>query len=157
MKRFLMLALAATALSFPVAVTAAKAPTDSVKGPACGNIDLGVDYTYDTPGAISGSATALSTITTPSAPSCKKGTYTVYIYDASGRNLLQSCSYPGDGVTTQFGPGCNYTSSNGDPLCIYATSQGDDGHVIDTAPNDACATPISEPITPGPSGATSFH
>jgi hypothetical protein len=151
MKRFLMLALAATALSFPAAVTAAK-PVDQVKGPACGDIDLSIDYTYDN--GISGSATATSTITT-AAPSCKKGTYTVYVYDASGTTQLASCSYTGDGVLTQFEP-CSYTSPTGDSLCVYAASQGDDGHVIDMAPNEGCAA-FGEPIEPGPSGATSFH
>jgi hypothetical protein len=154
MKRILMLALAATALSFPAAVTAAK-PVDSVKGPACNDIDLSVDYTYDTPGAQSGSATASGTITTAGAvPSCKKGAYTVYVYDASGTNRLASCSYSGDGVATQFAP-CTYTSTAGDPLCVYATSESN-GRVMDSAPNEGCAA-FGEPITPGPSGATSFH
>ena len=153
MKRFLLFALVATALSFPAGVTAAKG-TDVVKGPACGDIDLSVDYTYDTPFATSGPATAFSTITT-AVPSCKKGTYTVYVFDPSGKTQLASCSYAGNGVSTQFGP-CSYTSSAGDPLCVYATSENDDGHIIDVAPNDGC-TAFGEPIVPGPSGATAFH
>jgi hypothetical protein len=153
-KRFLMLAAVAGALCFPAAVTAAKG-TDVVRGPACGNIDLSVDYTFDVPTATSGSATVSATITTPSAPSCKKRTYAVYVYDATGSSQLGGCSYAGDGLTSQFAP-CAYTSSTGDPLCVYATSTGDDGHIIDTAPNEGCSA-FGEPITPGSSGATGFH
>jgi uncharacterized protein YcfL len=150
MKRFLMLALAATALSFPAAVTAAK-PVDQVKGPACGDIDLSIDYTFD-PGSTT-SATASSTITT-TAPSCKKVSYTVYYYDQAGTTQLASCSYPGDGVETEFAP-CTFTSPTADPLCVYATSDMN-GKIIDTAPNEGCAA-FGEPIEPGGSGATSFH
>jgi hypothetical protein len=154
-KRFLMLAAVAGALCFPAAVTAAKG-TDVVQGPACGNIDLSGDYTFNAQGADSGPATVFATITTV-APSCKKGTYTVYVFDATGATQLTNCVYPGDGVTTEFGPPCQYTSSNGADLCVYATSAGDDGHIIDTAPNEGCSTPFAEPIHAGPSAALGFH
>jgi hypothetical protein len=154
MKRFLMFAAAAGVLCFPAAVTAAKG-FDVVRGPACGDINLDVAYTFES--GNSGPATATSTFTTSSAPSCKKGTYTVYVYDASGANRLSSCAYAGDGVTIEFVPSCQYTSPTGDPLCVYATSQGDDGHIIDTAPNEGCDAFGIEPIVAGSSGATSFH
>ena len=153
MKRFLVFLAALVALSLPAVVTAAKSP-DVVKGPACGDIDLSADYTYDTPFATSGSATVTAGLTT-AAPSCKKGTYTIYVYDGSGTTQLSSCTYAGDGVSSAFGP-CQYTSLNGDPLCVYATSRGDDGHIIDMAPNEGCSA-FGEPVTPGPSGAPSFH
>jgi hypothetical protein len=150
-KRFLMLAAVAGALCFPAAVTAAKG-TDIVRGPVCGDITLEANYSYVN--GVSGPATVSSLITT-AAPSCRKGTYAVYVFDATGANQLQNCVYAGDGVTTQFGP-CNYTSSTGDPLCVYATSAGDDGHIIDTAPNEGCSA-FGEPISPTGSGALGFH
>lgn len=153
MKRFFVSLAALLALSLPTTVTAAKSP-DVVKGPACGDIDLAVDYTYDTPGANSGPATLSGALTTK-APSCKKGVYVVYVYDGSGTTQLASCTYTGDGVATSFAP-CTYASADGAALCVYATSQTNDGHFIDVAPNDGCAS-FGEPIVPGPSGATGFH
>jgi hypothetical protein len=150
MKRFLIFALAVAALSFPAVVTAAK-PTDPVKGPACGNIDLSVDYTFD-PGATS--ATVAADLTTV-APSCQKATYIVYVFDASGENELKRCTYLGDGVTSAF-QRCSYTSATAEDLCVYATSEGDDGHVIDVAPNQGCDS-FGEPLQAGSSGATGFH
>jgi hypothetical protein len=154
MKRFLLFAAAVAALIFPAVVSAAK-PVDAVQGPACGDVRLEVNYTFDTPGATSGSATASSIIDT-AAPSCAKVTYNVYYYNATGTTLLSSCSYAGNGISTQFGP-CNYTSSSGDPLCVVGTSVGDDnGHVIDSAPDQGCNA-FGEPVSAGPSGASGFN
>jgi hypothetical protein len=154
MKRFLLFAAAVAALSFPALVSAAK-PTDAVHGPTCGDITLHVDYTFDTQGATSGPATATSFLTT-AAPSCAKATYYVYYYDTSG-SLLRSCPYTGDGTSTEFGPSCVWPSETGDPLCVFGTSVGDDGHVIDSAPDLGCNA-FGEPISPSPfSGASGFN
>jgi hypothetical protein len=152
MKRFLLFAASVLALCFPAVVSAAK-PTDAVHGPTCADITLHVDYTFDTPGATSGSATATSFLTT-AAPSCLRYTYNVYYYNTSG-SLLKNCTYTGDG-TSQFA-NCNWTSPNGDPLCVVGTSVGDDaGHVIDMAPDQGCSA-FGEPVVPGPSGASGFN
>jgi hypothetical protein len=157
MKRFLVFAAAVAALSFPALVNAAK-PTDAVHGPACGDITLEPNYSYNDPTIPPGStapATAAAIIDT-AVPSCAKVTYNIYYYDASGSTLLASCSYTGDGVSMHFGP-CNYPSQNGDPLCMVGTSVGDDdGHVIDSAPDAGCSA-FGEPVSPGPSGASGFN
>lgn len=152
MKRFLLFAASVLALCFPAVVSAAK-PTDAVHGPACGNIRLEANYSFVS--GTTGPATAADFIDT-AVPTCTKLTYHVYYYSADGSTLLGSCSYQGDGVSTQFGP-CNYTDPNGQPLCMVGTSVGDDdGHVIDSAPDAGCSA-FGEPVYPGPSGATGFN
>jgi hypothetical protein len=151
MKRFLLFAASVFALCFPAVVSAAK-PTDPVHGPACGDVRLEVNYSFDN--GTSGSATASSLLTT-AAPSCSKVTYAIKYYNANGTTQLFSCSYAGNGGS-QFGP-CDYKSPTGDPLCVVGTSTGDDdGHVIDSAPNDGC-NDFAEPVSPGSSGASGFN
>jgi hypothetical protein len=144
----LVVALAA-ALAIPAA--GSSAPSDQVKGPACGDITL---FDPDQAGPPvyttrpSGTATVYAQLTT-AKPSCSSMTYTINVYDAGGTTLLNTQQFAGDNATSAF----SYSfSPAGAPsqVCIAATSSRN-GHVVDAAPNSGCYV-MALDVSPGGSG-----
>jgi hypothetical protein len=136
-KLIALLAVVGAALAIPA--TAATAPGDVVRGPACGNITLWDTEQSGPPvyrGTEGGSAMVGASLTT-AKPSCSGFTYTIYIYDESGQNLIASVTFVGDDATSLFT--WTYTFATGAPhaICIKADSTRD-GRVIDAAPNSGC-------------------
>jgi hypothetical protein len=122
------------------------APTDSVQGPACGNIELtGVAYRQvDSVRKVTGTFGIEF-----GAASCDRVTYTVYVFTPDGKTELARTSSFGDFELTIAG--------EHSAVCVYAESVIAGRHVIDRAPDDGC-TAFGQPLqlTTG-AGATSFR
>jgi hypothetical protein len=141
-------ATAAVALGLSAAGMAA-APGDA-HGPPCSDIFL-VEPNYA--GTVGGEGTVFGTLTTPRAVSCAEGVYTVYVYDASGTNLLGSQTFTG-GTTDEFSYSIPFSSAP-EFVCVYATSTFRD-RIVDTAPDDACNSPNAQRQINTGGGASGF-
>jgi hypothetical protein len=132
----LLLALAAL-LAIPA--TGTSAPDDQVRGPGCGDIVLSDSSGTGLPayGGTEGGAATVDSLVTTAKPSCSGVVYTVSLYtDASQTNLIDSRTFNGDDVTSQFPASFSLTNAP-HSVCIVATSVRG-GHLIDAAPNSGC-------------------
>jgi hypothetical protein len=130
--------LVALAALLVIPATGTTAPADQVRGPGCGDITLS-DSTGQLPayrGTEGGAATVEALLTT-AKPSCSSGVYTISLYtDTSQTTLIDSRTFTGDDVTSEFLATFSLTSAP-DSVCIVATSTRS-GHLIDAAPNSGC-------------------
>jgi hypothetical protein len=141
-------ATAALALGLPTAGVPAR-PGDA-QGPLCSDIRVTADYT----GVLGDDATVRGVLSTPQAPSCEGGVYTVYVYDATGTTLLGSQTFAGNAVDQAFS--YEIAISNAPQfVCVYATSTIR-GRIADTAPNGGCSDPAEPVELGGGAGASGF-
>jgi hypothetical protein len=147
MRTITLLAVLTMGLALPA--TGATAPSDQVRGPACG------DITFSDPDQAGppvyrtiGSPTVFSSLTT-AKPSCSGFSYTVTVYDASGTTVLGTQTFAGDDATSLFQSAISPTGGPSQ-VCVAATSIRH-GKVIDAAPNSGCF-PLSLDTSPGGSG-----
>jgi hypothetical protein len=141
---------ATTAAALGLSAAGVAAPPGDTRGAPCSDIFL-VEPNYS--GSIGGTGTVFGTLTTPRTVSCVGGVYTVYVYDASGTNLLGSQTFTG-GTTDEFSYSITFSSAP-EFVCVYATSTIR-GRIADTAPDDACNSPGAlRKINTG-GGATGF-
>lgn len=135
-----ILALAAL-VALPAAGRAAP-PTDPVRGPSCGNIEI-FDLAYRR--AADGTPTVAASFAVEGNVSpCASLTYTFYVLTSDGQTQLATSSGLGDlAVRIPGGPS---------EVCVYAESRRGT-HVIDRAPNEGCGLLVLD----GGSGATSFR
>jgi hypothetical protein len=137
---------AAVALGLP---TVASTAAPDVRGPKCADIRIeSPSYT----GTLGGTATVSGTLTTPSAPSCQGGVYTVTIVDGG----TQTQTFTGDGSTDSWSFTFEVTNAPS-TICLYGTSQvSAKSTLADTAPNAACADPSEPLVLNGGAGASGF-
>ena len=138
----------AAALSIPA--LGATAPSDSVRGPACGDITLSnPDESgpplYTTRDPNNPSATTDPTVyalLTTGKPSCSGAVYTITLSwtDSAGDPQTYTQVYTGDGLTSSFSFTYTFSATSApSQVCISATS-AIHGHVVDAAPNSGCGT-----------------
>jgi hypothetical protein len=137
---------AAVALGLP---TVASTAAPDVRGPKCADIRIeSPSYT----GTLGGTATVSGTLTTPSAPSCQGGVYTVTIVDGG----TQTLTFNGDGSTDSWSFSFTVESAPS-TICLYGTSQvSKRSGFADTAPNTACTDANQHLVLNGGAGASGF-
>ena len=149
MRTITLLAVLSMALVIPA--TGVTAPSDPVKGPACGDITFSDPEGAGPPvyrSDITGIPTVFSSVTTQK-PSCSHMAYTVTVYDVTGITVLGAQTFNGDDSASLFQ---SAVSPTGGPsqVCVVATSTRN-GKVVDVAPNTGCF-PLALNSSPGGSG-----
>lgn len=142
MKRLHVVILALAALVALPAAGLSAPPTDQVRGPSCGNIEL-FDLAYRR--ALDGMPTVAGSFAVEGGVSpCASLTYTFTVLTADGQTELATSAGLGNlAIRIEGGPS---------EVCVYAESARGT-HVIDRAPNEGCGLLVLD----GGSGATSFR
>jgi len=148
MKRLLVLAALAAALSVVVAPAAAPAGSDA-KGPPCGNVTNG-DGGYSSTGVVDFTVFL-------DAPACSFVTYTFTVTDASGTTITPLSSTSSTDCTAETtGGGCVnyvYTLPSGSPSVVCLSAETSiQGHLVDRAPD---ASPSNYCLVVDAGGASS--
>jgi hypothetical protein len=136
-------AVAAVALALPTG--GSSAPPDysgDAKGPRCSDIFVTASLA-NSGGVVGQPATVQWTLTTPLAPSCPGGVYTVTVFDEIGSTVLGGGRYVGDGENAAFA-GFFSVASAPTAVCVSATSVVR-GRITDSAPDSGCErVPLSD-------------
>ena len=140
-------AAATVALALPTAGAAAR--QGDAKGPPCSDIFVSATFTSAT-GMPGETGTVQWLLTTPQAPSCPGGVYTVTVYDATGSTILGGAQYVGNGQDDAFSGSLTIANAPSS-VCISATSTVR-GRLTDAAPDTGCQEVQLEDIAPGGGG-----
>lgn len=131
-------------------VNPAGAGQSDAKGPACSDYDSGEAY-YDYDAANPpGQPTVYATLVTAAA-TCTNVTYTFYVLDGSGQQLLASSSQAGNGTSGSVSWKIPVPVDPLEPatsVCVYATS-GNATHEMDRAPDSKPCYEIKIAERPG--------